>query len=242
MDSFFGIGILELFFVAIIALIVLGPERLPGTIREVAKYFRMLRNISGEFTSQFSDELKALEEINPQKIIRDITEDPAESKPAAKKTPPTKKKSTAKANRKPKKTTTSVIAAAAKESGKKGADDKTTAPVGTDDVDGDDASVDNAAKAAPAALSETESAASPVTAEDAPAEAGEENQILPPHVGDATADTPQQDQASENQADVTNDDESKDAAENIETPAAHASPSSVSANGARAGSSAEESA
>jgi Sec-independent protein translocase protein TatA len=30
MDSFFGIGIVELLVVAVIALIVLGPERLPS--------------------------------------------------------------------------------------------------------------------------------------------------------------------------------------------------------------------
>ena len=33
MDSFFGIGMMELFFIALIALIVLGPERMPGDPR-----------------------------------------------------------------------------------------------------------------------------------------------------------------------------------------------------------------
>ena len=32
MDGIFGIGPLELFFIAIIALIVLGPERLPNVL------------------------------------------------------------------------------------------------------------------------------------------------------------------------------------------------------------------
>lgn len=87
MNSFFGIGFMELFFIAVLALIVMGPERLPGAIRELAKHARTIRNLSNELTSQFSEELQALDEINPQKILRELTEDPAEEK----------KKSTAKA-------------------------------------------------------------------------------------------------------------------------------------------------
>ena len=36
MDSFFGIGVMELFVIAVIALVVLGPERLPGAMRSIA--------------------------------------------------------------------------------------------------------------------------------------------------------------------------------------------------------------
>jgi sec-independent protein translocase protein TatB len=71
MDSFFGIGLFELVMIAVIALLVLGPERLPGAMREVAKYMRQLRNISNEFQSQFSEELKMLDEINPRRIINE---------------------------------------------------------------------------------------------------------------------------------------------------------------------------
>jgi sec-independent protein translocase protein TatB len=71
MDSFFGIGMFELVMIAVIALLVLGPERLPGAMREVAKYMRQLRNVSNEFQSQFSDELKMLDEMNPRRIIND---------------------------------------------------------------------------------------------------------------------------------------------------------------------------
>lgn len=97
MDSFFGIGISELFFIAVIALIVLGPERLPGALREVAKFMRTIRSLTNELTSQFGDEFKALEDLNPQKLLRELTEDPEEkakaakaattTKPAAKPTP-----------------------------------------------------------------------------------------------------------------------------------------------------------
>jgi sec-independent protein translocase protein TatB len=72
MDSFFGIGIMELAFIAILALIVLGPERLPGAAREVAKVIAQIRAISSEFTSQFSEELQMLDEINPKKLADEL--------------------------------------------------------------------------------------------------------------------------------------------------------------------------
>lgn len=71
MDSFFGIGIFELFLIAVIALVVLGPERLPGAMRTVAGYFRQIREVSSEFTSQFSEEIKMLEEMDPRRMIND---------------------------------------------------------------------------------------------------------------------------------------------------------------------------
>ena len=86
MDSFFGIGIFELVVIAVIALIVLGPERLPGAMREVGKYARQVRDISNEFQGQFSEELKMLDELNPRKIISgamDPTTAPPPAKPPA---------------------------------------------------------------------------------------------------------------------------------------------------------------
>jgi sec-independent protein translocase protein TatB len=72
--SFFGIGLPELIFIAIIALIVLGPERLPGTMREIAKMWGYVRNLSRELTAQFGDEFKVLEDMNPQKMVREMLE------------------------------------------------------------------------------------------------------------------------------------------------------------------------
>ena len=72
MDSFFGIGMFELVMIAIIALVVLGPERLPAAMREMAKYAKQLRKVSNEFQSQFSEELKVLDELNPRRIINEV--------------------------------------------------------------------------------------------------------------------------------------------------------------------------
>lgn len=78
MDSFFGIGIGELFVIAIIALIVLGPERLPGALRELSKWMRTIRGFTNELSSQFSEEMKALDDINPHKILRELSGDSIE--------------------------------------------------------------------------------------------------------------------------------------------------------------------
>jgi len=109
MDSFFGIGISELFFIAVIALIVLGPERLPGALREVAKFIRTVRGLTNELMSQFGDEIKVFDELNPQNLLRELTEDPADkakaksataaksaAKPAAKSTTSSSTSSTTK--------------------------------------------------------------------------------------------------------------------------------------------------
>jgi sec-independent protein translocase protein TatB len=82
MDSFFGIGVMELFLIAIIALIVLGPERLPGAMRAIAGFMRQLREMSNEFTSQFSEEIKMLEEMDPRRIVSDAL-DPSKTPPPA---------------------------------------------------------------------------------------------------------------------------------------------------------------
>ncbi len=93
MDGFFGIGIGELVLIAIVALIVLGPERLPSALREVAKFIRWLRDLSREFTDQFGDEFKALEDLNPRRILQDaITSIDEEEK--AKEDPKSTKKPT----------------------------------------------------------------------------------------------------------------------------------------------------
>jgi sec-independent protein translocase protein TatB len=86
MDSFFGIGVFELFLIAVIALVVMGPERLPGAMRTIAGYVRQIRNISSEFTSQFSEEIKMLEEMDPRRIVNEVL-DPAKPAAPANKTP-----------------------------------------------------------------------------------------------------------------------------------------------------------
>jgi len=108
MDGFFGIGIQELVLIAIVALIVLGPERLPATFREIAKFIRYVRNLTNEFTAQFGDDFKALEDLDPRRMLQREIEsiDAEETKPAAKPAPA--KTTTTKTTATPKSTTTTT--------------------------------------------------------------------------------------------------------------------------------------
>ena len=49
----FGIGIEELVLILVIALFVLGPERLPSLARDMGKAMRELRRTSDELTEEF---------------------------------------------------------------------------------------------------------------------------------------------------------------------------------------------
>ena len=70
--SFLGIGIPEVMLIIILALVVLGPERLPGVAKEIVKGFFRLRNLSKELTGQLEQELgvEELKELNELKDIK----------------------------------------------------------------------------------------------------------------------------------------------------------------------------
>ncbi|RMF13481.1 MAG: twin-arginine translocase subunit TatB [Candidatus Dadabacteria bacterium] len=55
----FGIGWAEFLFIAVIGLLVLGPEKLPEIARQMGKWMRELRRISAELRREFDDELYA---------------------------------------------------------------------------------------------------------------------------------------------------------------------------------------
>ena len=66
----FNIGLGELFVIVLLALVVVGPERLPSIMREIGKYVYQLRVIVNELTSQFADELRPIQEI--QQLAEDL--------------------------------------------------------------------------------------------------------------------------------------------------------------------------
>jgi len=70
----FGVGPLELALVAIVAVIVLGPERIPEVAVQVARVVRSLREFATDATSGLRSELDALtrEYGDLQKELRDL--------------------------------------------------------------------------------------------------------------------------------------------------------------------------
>lgn len=58
--SFFGIGPLEITLVAIIAIIVLGPERFPAVAVQVARAIKFLRGYATDTTAELRAEFQEL--------------------------------------------------------------------------------------------------------------------------------------------------------------------------------------
>src|SRR5512137_2316221 len=56
----FGIGPLEIALVVLIAFIVLGPDRIPGTMRQLGKWTRQLRETVNNITRDYNTEIREL--------------------------------------------------------------------------------------------------------------------------------------------------------------------------------------
>lgn len=65
----FNIGFQELLFIAIIALLVMGPERLPEMLRRLGRLTTQARRISNELQRTLQEELGSLDEVR-----RDLNE------------------------------------------------------------------------------------------------------------------------------------------------------------------------
>ena len=58
----FGVGLEEFIAIILVALIVLGPERLPIAMRTVGRWVRKLRDMSREFRREFAEEFAFIQE------------------------------------------------------------------------------------------------------------------------------------------------------------------------------------
>ncbi|AJQ93110.1 Sec-independent protein translocase protein TatB [Gynuella sunshinyii] len=68
----FDIGFLELLLLAIIAMVVIGPERLPGAARSVGQTIGKVRRFFNSIQNQIEQEIR-LEELN-KKIMAETKE------------------------------------------------------------------------------------------------------------------------------------------------------------------------
>ena len=67
--NFFNIGTAELMLIFVIALVVVGPRRLPEVGRTLGKILRDVRQMSQEFTAPIMQEMNAPAEENEVKEI-----------------------------------------------------------------------------------------------------------------------------------------------------------------------------
>ena len=65
--NFFGLGLPEMLVIGVLALIFIGPQRLPGVIRDVMSFYRQIRALGTEWREQVEREIGA--------DLRDLTRD-----------------------------------------------------------------------------------------------------------------------------------------------------------------------
>ena len=57
----FGMGLGELFFIAVIAILFLGPEKLPDAMVQIAKFFRSVKRTVNDAQTSLEEELRISE-------------------------------------------------------------------------------------------------------------------------------------------------------------------------------------
>ncbi len=68
--SFFGLGIFEIVVIGVLALIFIGPEKLPGVIRDVMGFYRQVRSLGTEWREQVEREIGS----DLRSLTRDVNE------------------------------------------------------------------------------------------------------------------------------------------------------------------------
>ncbi|SDT11300.1 sec-independent protein translocase protein TatB [Halopseudomonas litoralis] len=100
----FDIGFLEMVIVAIVALLVLGPERLPGAVRMAGLYLGRIKRSLADVRSQVERELGADEirqTLHNDKIMADLAKKPGTSNVKRSATAPADEKPAASADATP---------------------------------------------------------------------------------------------------------------------------------------------
>jgi sec-independent protein translocase protein TatB len=85
----FDVGIGEIIIIAIIGLLVFGPEKLPRAAADGAKWLRQIRSMAsgarqdladsaGIDLTETVDTVKSLQEFHPRRLAADLLKDPSE--------------------------------------------------------------------------------------------------------------------------------------------------------------------
>jgi Tat protein translocase TatB subunit len=81
------IGFWELFLIFVVALIVLGPKRLPEAARTIGKFYREIMGVINDVKSSVNEpmkEVKNIPEITEKELLADTTNTNEEKKEKAK--------------------------------------------------------------------------------------------------------------------------------------------------------------
>jgi sec-independent protein translocase protein TatB len=75
----FGMGFTEIMFIAVVAILFLGPDKLPDAMVQIAKLFKSVRNTVNEAKSSFEEEIRIKElreeALAYRKKIEEVSDD-----------------------------------------------------------------------------------------------------------------------------------------------------------------------
>jgi sec-independent protein translocase protein TatB len=76
----FGLSWAEATVIAVVTLVLLGPEKLPSVIRLIAKFYSFLMKVKADFTKVVEDNLAVMEKEKLAKQLSDLKAVPASIK------------------------------------------------------------------------------------------------------------------------------------------------------------------
>lgn len=88
----FDIGLGELLVLGLLALLVFGPDRLPGAASSAGKFVAKAKETVGQAKQQISDsadlssmqeDLQSLADLHPKRIMSSLADTPAPTKPTS---------------------------------------------------------------------------------------------------------------------------------------------------------------
>ena len=71
----FGIGLPEMIIIAVVALVFIGPDKLPGVLRSIGKGLVELKRATSDVRSTVQDEMHKIEEEIELKDVRESAQD-----------------------------------------------------------------------------------------------------------------------------------------------------------------------
>ncbi len=90
----FGVGLPEMAVIALVAVVVFGPDKLPEFARQAGRFMRSLRNLAQNAQTQLRDELGPeyadlkLTDLDPRSVVRKHIVEAMEEAEAETKRPP----------------------------------------------------------------------------------------------------------------------------------------------------------
>ena len=67
----FGVGLPEMMIIAVVALLVIGPDKLPGVLRSIGKGLVQLKRATSDVRSTVQDEMNKIEDEIELKDVRE---------------------------------------------------------------------------------------------------------------------------------------------------------------------------